>query len=147
MAFSRSGLAIKIQSMSELKCPFSILQAAGYSRCHLGREVIRRGGSEYDCEAPEPHARCGELVEHLNAVALPALGYADDLTQTPRSVYQRILLGGLRGLQGSDGEIDDIDTVIAAAVQRFGGLKAIPAQELLPAISRCEVRKRRKKER
>jgi len=136
--------------MSDSRCPFSTVQAAGLCRCRLAQEVIRRGGSEYDCTDPAAHAACVALVSHLNAVALPALGHADDLTLTPRSVYDRILAGGLSGLrQGLDPadtalETEDIRAVVEAVLALYPEVTAIPAGEFVPAIERCSLRKRRR---
>jgi hypothetical protein len=134
--------------MSELKCPFSMIQASGACRCSHAQEVVRRGGSEYDCTDAAKHRDCVALVEHFNAQALPALGHADDLTLTPKSVYERVLLGGLQGLRGvapADGRIDDVWPVVAAALDTYGEVAAIPADALIPAIQACRIRKRRRK--
>lgn len=137
--------------MSTPKCPFSMVQAAATCHCAKAQEVVRRGGAEYDCTDPAAHGLCLELVAHLNATALPALGYEDDLTLTPKSVYERILVGGLQGLrQAADPADDALETadiwpVVAAARERHGTVAAIPAAELVPAIEACELRKRRRR--
>ena len=141
-----------ISAMSEHKCPFSIVQASATCHCRNAREVIRRGGSEFDCTAPDAHGACVVLVEHFNAVALPALGYADDLTLTPKSVYERILVGGLQGLRmtqdpANNGlETADIWGVVEAARTRYPSLDAIPGGDFVPAIEACKLRKRRRKQ-
>ncbi len=134
-----------------MKCPFSMVQASGASACSKAQEVIRRGGSEYDCTDPDAHPRCTDLVTHLNAVALPALGHEDDLTLTPKSVYERVLLGGLQGLRraadpGDDApETPDIWAVVAAARERYPDFPSIPAEDFVPAVEACQVRKRRRR--
>lgn len=136
--------------MSSNKCPFSIIQASGACGCRHAREVVRRGGSEYDCTEARAHAVCSALVEHLNALALPELGYEDDLTQTPKSVYERILLGGLQGLrQASDPEdkapeTTDIWPVVEATAAQYGEVTKIPVQTVLPAIQACRIRRRQR---
>ncbi len=137
--------------MTELKCPFSIVLAAASARCGNAREVVRRGGAEYDCTVPAAHALCRELTDHLKARALPALGHEDDLTVTPKSVYERILLGGLQGLgaagdgAGQAQSTADIRTTVDAARRRHGGVAAIPDDEFIPAIEACTLRRRRRR--
>jgi hypothetical protein len=135
--------------MSQPKCPFSMVQAAGAAHCRHALEVIRRGGSEFDCREPRAQAVCAALVEHLNAVALPALGYADDLTQTPKSIYERIMLGGLDGLRGAHPPAGDADiwAVVDHARAEYGALERIPDSDFVPAIEACSLRKRRGKRR
>jgi len=137
--------------MNEPKCPFSTIQASGACACRHAREVVRRGGSEYDCNDADKHARCVALVSHLSTRALPALGYEDDLTLTPKSVYERILLGGLQGLDAEAGSgtsqdgIADIWPVVADALGRHGAPSHIPDTAFVPAIEACEIRKRRRR--
>ncbi len=135
--------------MTDLKCPFSVVLAAASARCGRAREVVRRGGAEYDCTVPEARAVCHELGEHLKARALPALGHEDDLTVTPKSVYERILLGGVQGLgtagDGADRASADIWATVDAARRRHGGVAAIPDDEFIPAIEACTLRKRRRR--
>ena len=139
-----------MNGMSGNKCPFSIIQASGACGCRHAEEVVRRGGSEYDCTEAAAHAVCAALVEHLNALALPELGYEDDLTQTPKSVYERILLGGLQGLRqardpaDSDPGTADIWPVVEAAAGEYGDVTQIPAPTVLPAIQACRIRRRQR---
>lgn len=137
--------------MTEPKCPFSVVLAAASACCGNAREVVRRGGAEYDCTVPEALAVCRELTDHLKARALPALGHEDDLTVTPRSVYERILLGGLQGLGAAGDGPDpanacaDIRVTVDAARRRHGAVTAIPEDEFIPAIAACTLRKRRRR--
>lgn len=137
--------------MTESKCPFSVVLAAAGARCGHAREVVRRGGVEYDCTVSEAWAVCHELAEHLKARALPALGHEDDLTVTPKSVYERILLGGVQGLGAAGGGANqasataDIWTTVDAARRRHGAVTAIPEDEFIPAIAACTIRKRRRR--
>jgi len=137
--------------MSEYKCPFSPVQASGSCHCRHAQEVVRRGGSEFDCREPAAHNLCTVLTRHLNSTALPALGYADDLAQTPKSVYERILLGGLQGvrrmLDASDREVHtaDIWAVVDAVRERYPAMDRIPATDFLPAIKACTLRKRQRR--
>jgi hypothetical protein len=137
--------------MSEYKCPFSLVQASGTCHCRHAQEVVRRGGSEFDCREPAAHAVCSALRRHLNSTALPALGYEDDLTLTPKSVYERILLGGLQGLRtmldaaDRDPQTADIWKVVNAVRERYPAMEGIPAAEFLPAIETCTLKKRQRR--
>ena len=134
----------------EMKCPFSTVLASGACHCSQAQEVIRRGGSEYDCTQSEYWSVCRSLTAHLNAMALPVLGYVDDLTLTPKSVYERVLVGGLQGLRQvvnpqDDGlETPDIWTVVDSARIRVAAFDKLPDTDVLPAIQNCKLKRRRR---
>ena len=134
----------------DMKCPFSAVQASGACHCSQAQEVIRRGGSEYDCTQSECWSVCRSLVAQLNAITLPALGYVDDLTLTPKSVYLRVLLGGLQGLrqtvnpQDEGLETSDIWSVVDRAKKRLGSFDDLPVTDVLPAIQACKLKRRRR---
>ena len=136
------------------KCPFSSLQAAAVARCPLAREVVRRGGSEYDCTQPASLQACGALARHLVAIGLPALGHEDDLTLTPKSVYDRALIGGLRGIHGLLGgglpggdagadPLEDLWGLVSTMQAHLGGPEALPTPPLTEAMAACEAPRRR----
>lgn len=133
--------------MSGMKCPFSTVQAAGLARCSLAQQVVRRGGSEYDCTEAEAFDRCSAVAGHLVATGLPALGYEDDLTQTPKSAYDKVLLGGLAGIDAivaaEDPATADLGPRIAQFHEQFPEPAAAPAEPLLEAIRNYSPPKRR----
>ena len=139
------------RGMTEYKCPFSLVQASGSCHCRHAQEVVRRGGSEFDCREPAAHLLCSVLVRHLNSRALPALGYEDDLAQTPKSIYERILMGGLQGLRKTldaedrDAQTADIWTVVEAVREKYPAMDRIPTADFLSAIEACTLRKRQRR--
>jgi hypothetical protein len=138
--------------VSEPKCPFSTLHAAALTRCSLAREVVRRGGSEYDCTQAGAHATCSALAERFTSVGLPALGYEDDLTLTPKSAYDRVLAGGLIGLEsllGGETELatDDVWLRVEGAAQRYPDPVEIPDAALVEAMQAWQPARRSRRRR
>ena len=135
--------------MHNHKCPFSAAQAAGIAHCELAQEVIRRGGSEYDCTQAEAHRLCSRLSEQLISIGFAALGHVDDLTQTPKSVYDRVLLGGLKGMNDSLEDVADetylanIWAIVEVMARRLPGLEALPSGALVTAMEGYKPPKRR----
>lgn len=130
--------------MANPKCPFTTLQAAGLATCSLADLVVRRGGAEYDCTRPEAHRRCAELATHLLAIGLPALGHTDDLTATPKSAYDRALMGGLKGINElTDGIDDDLHRQDIHALVDAVDPAALPDAPLLTAIEAYQPPRRR----
>lgn len=136
--------------MSTNKCPFSAIQAAGSAGCTLAQEVVRRGGSEYDCTEPAARAVCVGLSAHLIQTGFDALGLVDDLNVTPKSAYDRAQIGGLQGLgkllsrQATASPVEDIRALASAVEQRYARLPDIPTAPLVEAINAYKPSRRRK---
>mgnify|MGYP001039405152 CR=1 FL=1 len=124
-----------------LKCPFAAPITAGRAACCNAQEVVRRGGSEYDCLSEADHAACVGLFDRLKAAALPALGVEDDLLSMPHSTLVKIQSGGLLGLarllgdhvavEAEEGaKIADISDLVGRARVRYGNLGLVPCTEL-----------------
>jgi hypothetical protein len=134
----------------EAKCPFAAPITSGRAACHCAHEVVRRGGSEYDCEMPASHERCCAVHARLRAVGLKAFDVDDDLTSMPHSVLVKIQSGGLTGLQRllSDhgDQIEDVDGFLDRALSQFGGLDNVPFGQLAPDMvgQKLERRTRRR---
>ena len=125
--------------------------AAGSCQCSIADHVVRRGGSEFDCKESHSLEQCRKLTHHLNAIALPAMGYENDLTLTPKAVYERVLLGGLQGLKtttemdGMDLENSDISTIVSNLSSHYQDISEISADDVVPAIEACKIKKRRRR--
>jgi hypothetical protein len=124
-----------------LKCPFAAPITAGKAACRNAQEVVRRGGSEYDCRSADAHAVCARLFEQLKAVALPAFGVEDSLLSMPHSTLIKIQSGGLLGLArlvgdpnggeaGGRIEVADVADLIRRAEACYGDLGLVPGAEL-----------------
>lgn len=132
------------------KCPFAAALVTELAQCRHGEQVVRRGGSEYDCRSAPDHGACQGLLDRLKAAALPAFGVEDDLTTMPHSVLVKVQCGGLLGLARvtglAGGHIEDIASLRDTAVSTFGSLDGLPVAELIGDITafRAERRGRRR---
>ena len=132
------------------KCPFASALVTGLASCGQAEQVVRRGGSEYDCRSATDHAACQGLFDRLKAAALPAFGVEDDLTSMPHSVLVKVQCGGLQGLArlaGQESEpIEDIASLRDRVLGEAGGLPGLQVAGLIPDITafRAERRGRRR---
>lgn len=132
------------------KCPFASALVTDLAVCRHAEQVVRRGGSEYDCRSAPDHAACQDLFDRLKAAALPAFGVDDDLTTMPHSVLLKVQCGGLQGLARLTGQeqekVEDIADVRDRALRQYGGPEGLPVTELVETISgfRAERRGRRR---
>jgi hypothetical protein len=132
------------------KCPFASALITGLALCRHAEQVVRRGGSEYDCRSADDHAACVALFDRFKAAALPAFGVEDDLGSMPHSVLVKVQCGGLRGLARLGGQeaepIADIAMLRDQSLRGAGGLEGLPVADLVPDMTafRSERRGRRR---
>ncbi len=128
------------------KCPFSAPLVTGRFGCRYAEEVIRRGGSEYDCRSAAHHRGCEQVFAGLKRTGLDAFGAEDDLTTTPHSVLVKIQTGGLLGLARLlgelNGQIEDISALIARATERFGGGERVAFAQVAGDMTGCKLERR-----
>ncbi len=136
----------------EPKCPFTSTFSQPTFRCEYADEVIRRGGSEYDCRSPEQHPVCMALHERLKEAALPVFDVEDDLLSMPHSVLVKIQFGGLLGLQRlldqtRDGEpgVNNVVDLVNQAIDHFGGLDAVPCDQVTGDMTDYKVARRKRR--
>lgn len=132
------------------RCPFAAAIITERADCRHAEQVVRRGGSEYDCRSQPDQQACQALFERLKAAAFPAFGVEDDLTSMPHSVLVKVQCGGLLGLARLGGRdkdrIADIAELRDGALGRFGGLDGLPVGDLVADMTglRSERRGRRR---
>lgn len=144
------------------KCPFAAPITVGRAGCRHAVEVVRRGGSEYDCASAADRAVCVEVFSALKRQGLEAFGVEDDLSSMPHSVLVKIQTGGLDGLRrllreapsGGSGAEDaresepgsadeaDIAALIKAAADAYGGVSAIPFEKTASDMLACRLERR-----
>ncbi|MDH3527375.1 MAG: hypothetical protein OEM43_07730 [Gammaproteobacteria bacterium] len=138
--------------MSELICPFSATLVQEDFGCPKANPIVRRGGAEIACTTEQAHTRCKHLFQKLKDAALPEFGVEDDLLKMPHSVLVKVQYGGLLGLQrsmdpstGPALAVDAIDSLVAAAIERFGSVDAIPCADFCDTIVNYKLPGRRKR--
>jgi hypothetical protein len=85
----------------------------------------------------------------MKQAALPAFGVEDDLLSMPHSVLVKVQFGGLLGLQKLMNEstaatikVDDIDNLVATAVEKYGSPDAIPCLAMVDDMRSYQLRRR-----
>ena len=133
--------------MHDLICPFSATLVRNDYGCARARQVIRRGGTEFVCDSSAAHDRCRTCFASCKQVTLEHLGLEDDLTVVPQATLVKVQFGGLAGLQRITApdtvRIDNIDNLLAHALERFGSVQEIPYPALLEDINGYRMPRRR----
>lgn len=108
------------------------------------------------CRSNEGHLHCATLVEALRERARFALreAPAEGRDALPHGKAMRVQVGGLRGLKallghetGAPGTVDDVFSLVARAIDRYGSLTALPWSEIMPHIAAYRGRVRSKRRR
>ncbi len=134
--------------MTQRKCPFAAPLTKGRAACRNAQEVVRRGGSEYDCRSAAHHPLCSRVFDGLKVQALPAFGVEDDPAAMPHSVLVKIQSGGLLGLQrllegnARSERIEDAAGLIDRAIGQYGSPQAIPYEETEPDMLNFKLERR-----
>lgn len=131
------------------KCPFAAPITTSRAACRHATEVVRRGGSEYDCDEAAAQDRCSTLFAGLKNTGLDAFEVDDDLTQMPHSVLVKIQTGGLIGLRrllepaaAPDAPIADVSALAAQAADAYGGVEQVPVASLAEDMRACKLERR-----
>lgn len=137
--------------MSDLLCPFSAPLIKNDFSCSKAKQIIRRGGAEIACENMEMHTSCTSLHNIIKTAALQAMGQDDDLLTLPHNILVKIQYGSLLGLKNiieataADNHIEDIVSLVAAAIDKYKTVDQIPISPLTETIMNYKVQRRRKK--
>jgi hypothetical protein len=145
--------------MTDLICPFHATLVKDDFACPHAEQIIRRGGTEFACQAASVHANCTQLFGKLKDAALPAFDVEDDLLQVPHGVLAKVQFGGLLGLQritldsGVDqhrhitdaGRVGDIAALVNAAITRYSGVNEIPCGDVVEDITGYKLSRRRRR--
>ncbi len=135
--------------MQDLHCPFSQPITTGLCGCRHALEVTRRGGAETACQDQSMFRQCRIVAERLKENILPALGFENDLLQVPHSMLQKVMVGGLNGLNHlagntTDRQITDISVLIGQVFARVAELSAADCEKLAQEVRDTRLRRRRR---
>ena len=140
-------------------CVFEKTILTSNGACSLAQKFCIAEREGVRCAADQALADCTELLSTLRrqarfALKTPAGGGTPDAAALPHTKAMRIQVGGLRGLQAAltpdqpiPVRIADIHDTVRTALVRFGGLDALPFQDIIKQIAAYQGRRRRLKKR
>jgi len=137
------------RAINERFCPFEKSILTNNCGCSCGRRFCIAEREGVNCGSDAAQARCLELLDLLRRQARFALKATDERAALPHAKAMRIQVGGLRGLHAIvmpdapiPETIEDIHGVIAAALDRFNTLAALPYQSIIRQIAAYKGRRR-----
>ena len=141
-------------SFNELRCIYE--KAINSRRCtcsasHRFNLADREGVS---CQSQQGQQRCKTVLELMRKNAGFALKLPEvDGTPLPHAKEMKVQIGGLLGLQSllfadkeNAEEVEDIDTILQAALQQYSDFQQLPFAEVIKSITNFKGRQRRSKD-
>lgn len=144
------------QDINERCCPYEKTILTNHGRCARARRFCIAEREGVECGSDAAQARCLGFLDLVRQRARFALKTADSGAALPHAKAMRVQVGGLRGVRvalaaasaqttdaappvprgGAEAApIADIDGLLAAAVERFGALDALPFQPIVQQIA------------
>jgi hypothetical protein len=121
-------------------------RVCGCSKAHRFNLADREGVA---CRSDSAQQTCQRCLHGLRRNARFALGLTRAEGPLPHSAEIRVQNGGLLGLQGlldmgpdEAATVGDIHAVVAAALQRFGAVDALPYDRIVPSVVHYQGRRR-----
>jgi hypothetical protein len=136
-------------AVNERRCPYEKSVLTGNCACACAKRFCIAEREGVRCATDEAQARCLAFLEQLRAQARFALRTTDGRSALPHAKAMRIQVGGLRGVRAAlagdqpadaSGPVDDVDGLLCAAVDRFGGLDALPYGQIIQQVAAYQGR-------
>ncbi len=103
------------------------------------------------CKRQTSQRQCFDVLRILRQKSSFALGLRSPEERLPHSKEMKVQIGGLRGLiQSTHGanvstnEIEDINALVSASIDKFEGVESIPFGDVVQSVVRYQIRKRRR---
>jgi len=139
------------RAVNERFCPFEKSILTNNCGCSRGRRFCIAEREGINCSSDVVQALCLELLNWLRRQAHFALKATDERAALPHAKAMRVQVGGLRGLHAVvkpdepiPETIEDIHGIIAAALDQFHTLAALPYQPIIRQIAAYQGRRRRR---
>jgi hypothetical protein len=129
-------------AVNERRCAYEKSILSGNCACAQAKRFCIAEREGVRCDADEAQARCLDYLERLRTHARFALKTTDGRSALPHAKAMRVQVGGLRGVLAAlepeaaePQRIDDVDALLRKAVAQFGGLDALPYQQIIQQIA------------
>ena len=130
------------------RCEFEKALTHNKASCKLARHFWLADREGYACSSSEASANCREMLLKLRENSRFVLKLQQTSDKLPHNMEIRVQVGGMQGIQAlledAMHSIEDINTLVTQAVNKYGGVAALPYSEIVPFVSRYQGRKSRK---
>ena len=130
------------------RCEFEKTLTHNKATCALARHFWLADREGYACKSSEASAKCREILLKLRENSRFVLKLPQTSDKLPHNMEIRVQVGGMQGIQAlledSEHGIEDINALVTQAVDKYGGVEALPYSDIVPFVGRYQGRKSRK---
>ncbi len=115
-------------------CPFERSILRGCAACNQAKRLQIAEREAVMCQMTDSHSRCQELYVQLRRSFSFALGVLRDDIPLPHAQEMRVQCGGLKGLHNvlnGRSEIENVDGLLARALEQWGEIADIPYSDVV----------------
>lgn len=140
-------LQTRYRELQRIPCAFERIVLTRRCGCECAQRfhIAEREGVR--CDSRPAYDACAGLLARLHGLARFALHLTDAAAPLPHGKELKVQGGGLEGLQrvvGDGPDVVNIRALVAGTLDRYGDFAAIPADELVRAISSYKGRAARR---
>jgi len=141
--------------LASVRCVFEKALTNHQAKCSLSKHFCLADREGYSCDNAESSGKCRELLEILRNKSIFVLKLHEISGPLPHNMEIRVQAGGLAGLakllendagsQLGDSVVDDINRIIASAIEKYGSLEQLPYSEIIQSVVQFQGRRRRQR--
>lgn len=133
--------------MDHARCPFEKAILSAQCACELATRFSVAEQMGVNCRSDIARNNCATLQALMRERARFALKVTAASDNLPFGKEMKVMIGGLRGLQGllavePDAGVGNIHALVRQAQEKYGSLDSLPYQELVKSIAAFQIRRR-----
>ena len=135
--------------LNQHRCVFEKAINARRCDCSKSKRFMLAGREGVGCECQSNQCVCPEILDEIRSSARFSLGLTQVHAELPHNKEIRVQVGGMQGLRDATVEnntgqlkVEDIYSVITAAINKFGSVESLPYSEIIKSVAACEGRRR-----
>ena len=139
------------REIAKICCVFEKALTSNQCKCRFSQQFWLADREGYACQSSELASKCGHFLENLRNNSRFLLKVHSVGSQLPHNADIRVQVGGLRGISlvlghaEKDNGVEDIESLLESAIDKYESLDALPYSEIVQSIARFKGRKKSKK--
>ena len=135
--------------LASVRCVFEKALTNHQAKCSLSKHFCLADREGYSCDNAESSGKCRELLEILRNKSIFVLKLHEISGPLPHNMEIRVLAGLAKLLENDAGSqlgnsvVDDINRIIASAIEKYGSLDKLPYSEIIQSVVQFQGRRRR----